>query len=112
MRTRGTIKGCLNRIRIVLWRILTVFRRQALKCNTHRCPTGVATLDPKLMNGLVVSDKTVRVQRYQDKTVHSAVEIMAAAGVSAPGGERPTLPAPSARACVVSIWGRGGLSDS
>lgn len=40
------------------------------------------------MKGLVVSDKTVRVQRFQQKTVHAAMEIIAAAGATTPSGER------------------------
>ena len=34
---------------------------QALKCNTNHCPVGVATQDPALMTGLVVTDKKQRV---------------------------------------------------
>lgn len=60
---------------------------QALKCGTNHCPTGVATQDPDLMKGLVVSNKTLRVQRFQEKTVHAAAEIISAAGVSNPAGE-------------------------
>lgn len=38
---------------------------QALKCNTNKCPTGVATQDPELMKGLVVEDKATRVYQYE-----------------------------------------------
>ena len=34
---------------------------QALKCNTNTCPSGVATTDKRLMNGLHVPDKAHRV---------------------------------------------------
>lgn len=54
---------------------------QALECNKNTCPTGVATQDPELMQGLVVSDKKVRVANYQRETVKSLVELMAAAGL-------------------------------
>lgn len=37
---------------------------QALKCNTNKCPTGVATQDENLMKGLVVEDKSERVYQY------------------------------------------------
>ena len=30
---------------------------QALKCNTNKCPSGVATQNRELMSGLVVEDK-------------------------------------------------------
>lgn len=62
---------------------------QALKCGTNHCPTGIATQDPKLMSGLHVPSKKERVQRFQDKTVHAAAEIISAAGVSDPAGIAP-----------------------
>ncbi|MFO1051046.1 MAG: FMN-binding glutamate synthase family protein [Planctomycetota bacterium] len=55
---------------------------QALRCNTNRCPVGVATQDPLLERGLDVADKRVRVFRYQRSTVHAAMEILGAAGLS------------------------------
>ena len=55
---------------------------QALECNTNHCPTGVATQDKSLQKGLVVSDKKVRVANFHNETVKSAVELMAAAGIS------------------------------
>jgi glutamate synthase domain-containing protein 2 len=57
---------------------------QALECNTNKCPTGVATQDKNLMRGLVVDDKKIRIKNYHNETVKSAVELMAAAGVTAP----------------------------
>lgn len=58
---------------------------QALQCNSNTCPTGVATQDPRLMRGLVVKDKSVRVANFHDATVKSFVELMSAAGVRKPG---------------------------
>ena len=55
---------------------------QALECNKNNCPTGVATQNPKLMKGLVVSDKKVRVANYHYETLENFVELMAAAGMS------------------------------
>lgn len=57
---------------------------QALQCNQNTCPTGVATQDPELVKGLVVSDKKERVANYQRETVKSFVELMAAAGLTHP----------------------------
>jgi len=57
---------------------------QALKCNTNKCPSGVATMDPRLMSGLDPTIKSVRVANYHKKTIHSACEIIAAAGYSSP----------------------------
>ncbi len=54
---------------------------QALECNKNNCPTGVATQDPQLVAGLVVSDKKVRVANYHAETVRNFVELMAAAGL-------------------------------
>ena len=54
---------------------------QALECNHNTCPTGVATQDPELVKGLNVSDKKERVANYHRETVHSFVELMAAAGL-------------------------------
>ncbi|MFC4701639.1 FMN-binding glutamate synthase family protein [Glaciecola siphonariae] len=57
---------------------------QSLSCNTNRCPTGVATQDPKLSKGLVPEDKYERVFNFQQKTVHAAVDILTSAGIRSP----------------------------
>ncbi len=57
---------------------------QALVCNTNKCPTGVATQDPSLTKGLVVSDKITRIYNYHDDTVRTFVELIGAAGISHP----------------------------
>lgn len=54
---------------------------QALRCNTNTCPTGVATQDPGLMNGLVIEDKKRRVANFHKNTTESFIELMAAAGI-------------------------------
>src|SRR5450432_3678639 len=58
---------------------------QSLQCNKNTCPTGVATQDPGLMQGLVVEDKKQRVANFHKHTVESFVELMGAAGLSQPG---------------------------
>jgi glutamate synthase domain-containing protein 2 len=55
---------------------------QALRCNTNRCPVGIATQDPALVRGLDIDDKRERVRRYHHATVHAAMEILGAAGLS------------------------------
>jgi len=55
---------------------------QALKCNTNKCPTGIATQDEDLAEGLVVPDKAMRVFRYHRRTVSTAAEILGAMGLS------------------------------
>lgn len=62
---------------------------QALKCNTNHCPVGVATQDPKLTAGLDPTDKSLRVYHFQQKTVHSVFELLAAAGLNNPSELRP-----------------------
>jgi glutamate synthase domain-containing protein 2 len=54
---------------------------QSLVCHTNRCPTGIATQDPKLIKGLVVEDKYKRVQRFQAQTVHALSDLMSSTGV-------------------------------
>ncbi len=57
---------------------------QALVCNTNKCPSGVATQDKELNNGLVVQDKAARVFNYHEDTVKTFVELLGAAGISNP----------------------------
>jgi len=53
---------------------------QSLSCNTNRCPTGVATQDPKLTKGLDVTDKSERVYRFHNKTIHALMDILSSTG--------------------------------
>ncbi len=57
---------------------------QALKCNTNKCPVGVATQDKSLMRGLHVEDKSKRVANFHAATVKSFAEMIAAAGLNSP----------------------------
>lgn len=53
---------------------------QALRCNTNKCPTGVATQDKMLIKGLDVVDKSERVYQFHKNTLHTCNELLAAAG--------------------------------
>ena len=64
---------------------------QSQRCHTNTCPTGVTTQDPHRARALVVADKYQRVHRFQQATVHSAMEIMAALGVTDPAQLRPHM---------------------
>ncbi|WUC69283.1 FMN-binding glutamate synthase family protein (plasmid) [Streptomyces sp. NBC_00667] len=64
---------------------------QAQRCHTNTCPVGVATQDPHRAAALDVPDKSQRVRRYQEATVKSALQIMAAMGVDHPGQLHPGL---------------------
>lgn len=55
---------------------------QALECNKNTCPTGVATQNKNLFQGLVVQDKYRRVANFHRETIHSASEILAASGLN------------------------------
>jgi glutamate synthase domain-containing protein 2 len=48
---------------------------QAQRCNTNECPTGVATQDPGLVEGLVVADKGLRVRNFQLKRRRGAIAL-------------------------------------
>lgn len=61
--------------------MLSVGCIQALRCNTNDCPTGVATQDPKLVAGLVVSDKRTRVKNFHEQTLRAVSEILGAMGL-------------------------------
>lgn len=54
---------------------------QAMKCNTNRCPTGVATQDRGLMRALHVPDKIERVANFHRGTVASAAQLVASMGL-------------------------------
>src|ERR1051325_1026974 len=62
---------------------------QALRCNSNKCPTGVATQDPELVAGLDVTDKSVRVARFHKETVKSFFEALGAAGCERPSELQP-----------------------
>lgn len=64
---------------------------QALKCNSNKCPVGVATQDPKLVEGLDVDDKAVRVASFHKKTIDSLLELVGAAGLDSPQQLHPEL---------------------
>lgn len=53
---------------------------QALRCDSGKCPVGVATQDPFLYKGLDSSDKRVRVANFHSNTIKATVELMEACG--------------------------------
>lgn len=57
---------------------------QALKCNSNECPTGVATSNPRLVQGLHIPSKSERVYRFHHGTVHYLGELLAALGLESP----------------------------
>lgn len=61
---------------------------QSQSCHTDRCPTGVATQDPTRQRALVIADKAPRVHNFHAQTMHALAELVAAAGLDAPGEVR------------------------
>ncbi len=62
---------------------------QALRCNANDCPVGVATQNPGLSKGLVITHKTERVANFHKATVHAFLETLGAAGLAHPDWLRP-----------------------
>ena len=62
---------------------------QARRCNSNDCPVGVATQNPALQKGLVVSVKSGRARQFHRSTIEAAIELMGAAGIDSPSGLRP-----------------------
>lgn len=54
---------------------------QSRQCHTNRCPTGVATQDPRRMYALNVNDKAPKVASFHQETIHSFLEVLGAAGL-------------------------------
>lgn len=54
---------------------------QARECNVNTCPTGIATQNKSLSKGLVVEEKAQRVANFHEETIHSFLEMIAAAGL-------------------------------
>jgi glutamate synthase domain-containing protein 2 len=57
---------------------------QALRCDTNECPTGITTNNPRLIRGLVVSEKWQRVKNYHDNILEEFLELLAASGCVSP----------------------------
>ena len=62
---------------------------QSQSCHTDRCPTGVATQDPRRQRALFVPDKAERVYNFHKATLHELAELTAAAGFDHPSEFKP-----------------------
>lgn len=58
---------------------------QAQSCHTDRCPTGVATQNPRRWRGLDVGDKSTRVHHFHENTLKALRDLICAAGLRHPG---------------------------
>ena len=63
---------------------------QSQSCNTNRCPTGIATQDPRRGNSLDIN-RYKRVASFQERTLESAFEMIGAMGLSNPDDLFPHL---------------------
>lgn len=54
---------------------------QSRHCNTDKCPTGIATQNPKRYQALDVTDKGERVANYHRSMIHHLVELLEVAGL-------------------------------
>ena len=57
---------------------------QSLSCHTDRCPTGIATQDPRRWGRLDVPDKAARVAAFHRNTLHALRDLLCAAGLQHP----------------------------
>lgn len=57
---------------------------QSLSCHNGRCPTGIATQDPRRWKKLDVEDKARRVQAFHDNTLKALRDLVCAAGLEHP----------------------------
>ena len=64
---------------------------QAQRCHTGKCPTGVATQDPRRNRAVVVEDKSRAVYNYHKTTVEQAVRLMASMGLTDPSQLTPEM---------------------
>ena len=64
---------------------------QSQKCQTNRCPTGVATQDPRRSRAIVVPTKAERVHQFQKQTVDSFNQFLAAMGLEDPSQLKPSM---------------------
>ncbi|MEO7063890.1 MAG: FMN-binding glutamate synthase family protein, partial [Dokdonella sp.] len=57
---------------------------QSQSCHTDRCPTGIATQDPRRWKQLDVPDKATRVANFHDNTLRALKELIQASGLQHP----------------------------
>jgi len=53
---------------------------QALRCDSGKCPVGVATQEARLYKGLDITDKKIRVANFHHNTIKATIQLMEACG--------------------------------
>ena len=64
---------------------------QALSCNTNKCPTGVASTDPRRYRAIQVNEKSDRVANFHNNTIDALLELTGAMGCDDPQKLHPGL---------------------
>lgn len=62
---------------------------QAMRCHTDKCPTGVATQDPRRARALKIDERAEHVKNFHRATIDSFLQLTGAIGVADPGELRP-----------------------
>ncbi|MEE9309821.1 MAG: FMN-binding glutamate synthase family protein [Cocleimonas sp.] len=62
---------------------------QSRHCNTDKCPTGIATQNPKRYQALDVTDKGERVAKYHRQMIRHLVELLEVAGLESTADIKP-----------------------
>ncbi len=57
---------------------------QARICHTNRCPTGIATQDPRRQRAVDVADKAERIANFHANTLRAVSELLESAGLTSP----------------------------
>ena len=62
---------------------------QSRHCNTDKCPTGIATQDPKRYNALDVDHKSERIANFHRAMIHHLVDLLEVTGLKSTQDIRP-----------------------
>ncbi|MCP5348290.1 MAG: FMN-binding glutamate synthase family protein [Gammaproteobacteria bacterium] len=62
---------------------------QSQSCNTNKCPTGVATTDPRRARAIDVDAKALRVRNFHHHTMNAFMELCGAMGYDNPSKLKP-----------------------
>jgi len=80
--------GC-DCINIARESMLAIGCIQSQACHTGRCPTGITTMDPKKMRGLVIEDKSKRLAEFIRGFRKELISLSHTAGIQHPGLFKP-----------------------
>lgn len=64
---------------------------QALKCDSGKCPVGIATQEKALYKGIDITDKSVRVANFHNNTMKALADFIGSCGCENLGDLRPEM---------------------